>query len=303
LGRSGKVVFLVGANASGKSRLGVQLAERFSGEIVSADSRQVFRRLDLGAGKLSLAEMRGIHHHLVDVVEPDDSFSLFDFQKLALAAVDDILSRGRQPFVVGGTGLYIDSLSEGYLLVPVKEDLELRRNLEELDRLSLLRIVEAEQAEALPLLMQAHKRRLIRAVEIIRSGVRYADTRKKNRIIESMMIGVRWDRDVLRSRIHQRLIARMNEGMVEEVEELRRTGVSDKFLFSLGLEYRFLLQYLTGKFASKEELLDKLGIAIYQFSRRQMTWFRRNQRIVWLDGNDASCSEAAIQLVASYLQS
>jgi len=298
--QSGRLVFLVGANASGKSDLAVRLATRFSGEVISADSRQVFRRLNLGTGKLSREDMQGIPHHLIDIVEPGSEFNLFEYQAAALATISEVFERRRQPIIVGGTGLYIDSLSEGYVLVPVGEDAELRRDLAKLDRSSLMDIVRVEQTEALPLLVRADERRLIRAIEIIRSGISYAETRQRRKLYESLMIGLRWEKAELRTRIRQRLAQRFDAGMIDEVAELRRSGVSDRFLFDLGLEYRFILQFLDGRIKSPSELFNNLEIAIGQFARRQMTWFRRRKDIVWIDAG-TNAAELAAEHIRGYL--
>src|SRR5262249_52330845 len=158
--------------------------------VISADSRQVYRRLNLGAGKMSLSDMSGIKHHLIDIVDAGVSFNLFQYQSHALKAITDVFRRQRQPIVVGGTGLYVDCIADGYMLVPVKEDPSLRRELEKLDRGALIEIVRAEQEDSLPLLQHAAERRLIRAIEIIRSGVRYSDTRQQQKLYDNLMVGV-----------------------------------------------------------------------------------------------------------------
>jgi tRNA dimethylallyltransferase len=267
----------------------------------ACSSRQVYRRLDLGTGKLSRAEMQGIKHHLINIVEPGYGFNLFEYQQAALATVSKIFERGKQPVFVGGTGLYIDSVADGYVLVPVKENQALRTSLRKLSRSELLSIVRAEQEDAVPFLEHADERRLIRAIEIIRGGVRYADTRFHRPLYSSLMIGVRWERDVLRGRIRHRLAKRVEAGMIDEVADLRRSGVADQFLHDMGLEYRFILQYLTGELRSREELFEKLAIAIGQFAKRQITWFGRRKGIIWIDGGP-SAVEAASKHVVDFLR-
>jgi tRNA dimethylallyltransferase len=295
-----RLIFIAGANASGKSSIGVHLAKLFNGEVVSADSRQVYRRMDLATGKLTRAEMQGIEHHMIDVAEPGTAFTLYDYQQGALSAISRILDAGKLPIIAGGTGLYVDCISEGYVLVPVQADETLRQELFDLEREELLNLIGQEQDEALAFLQNADKRRLIRAIEIIRSGIRYADTRRREQLCDQLKIGIRWDRKELRSRIRKRLADRIEQGMIEEVEGLRKSGVPERFLFDMGLEYRFVLDYLEGRYGSAAEMAAKLEIAIGQFAKRQMTWFGRHKDIIWIEGGEGAAS-AASELVRNFL--
>ena len=267
-----KLIVIVGANASGKSSLGVLLAGRFNGEIVSADSRQVFRGLDLGSGKITQEEMRGVPHHLLDVCEPGDFFSMHDYQRLAYQAIDDIAARGRTPFLVGGTGLYVASVTEGYVLSD-----ELYRRVRAMDpnhpvdprnRNRVMRILEkAHDGDTQPVQNQPRYR--------------------------CLKLGVNWEPEVLRARIDERLDRRLREGMIEEVQGLLDAGVSAGFLDKLGLEYRFITRYLTGEITSREEMVTLLGNAIKQFAKRQRIWFRRDREIIYLDMKGDPLAEAA----------
>ena len=273
-----KVVAVVGTNASGKSALGIELAKRFGGEIISADSRQVFKGLDLGSGKVTPEEMQGVVHHLIDVREPNEFFSMADFQKMSYAAIEDIRVRGHLPMIVGGTGLYVDSVLDGYLLSDKEPDLAYRAELEKLTTPELYDMLIGLMPEAQ--VDRNNRNRVMRMIERIHDGDDAVPGKQKR--YESLRLGVSWPRDVLGERIDERLERRLNEGMIEEVQGLISRGATTEFLLGLGLEYRFITQYLLGEMG-REEMLQRLAIAIKQFAKRQMTWFRRNPDIIWLD--------------------
>ena len=274
-----KVVAVVGTNASGKSALGVRLAKRYGAEIISADSRQVFRGLDLGSGKITPEEMQGVPHHLIYVREPNEFFSMADFQRMSYAAIDGILARGRLPMIVGGTGLYVDSVLDGYLLSDREPDLAYRAELEKLTTPQLydmlLTLLPDAQVD------RNNRNRVMRMIERIHDGDDAVPGKEPR--YRSLRLGVSWPREVLSQRIDERLKMRVEQGMIEEVQGLMDRGATKEFLLGLGLEYRFITQYLTGAIPDRDEMLRLLAIAIKQFAKRQMTWFRRNPDIVWLD--------------------
>lgn len=274
-----KLIVIAGTNASGKSGLGVELALRYGGEVVSADSRQVFRGLDLGSGKITPEEMRGVRHHLIDVCDAGDFFSMADFQRMAYEAIDDILARGKPPFLVGGTGLYVESVADGYELSNRMPDLAYRAELEKRSTEELYAML----VEAVPgvEVERRNRNRVMRLLEKLHDGDDVVPGR--NPRYETLRLGVTWDREVLRRRIDERLDRRLNEGMIEEVRGLLQRGVSETFLLKLGLEYRFITRYLKGEIASLEEMRTLLSTAIKQFAKRQMTWLRRDGAIHWLD--------------------
>ena len=274
-----KLIVIAGTNASGKSGLGVELALRYGGEVVSADSRQVVRGLDLGSGKITPEEMRGVRHHLIDVCDAGDFFSMADFQRMAYEAIDDILARGKPPFLVGGTGLYVESVADGYELSNRMPDLAYRAELEKRSTEELYAML----VEAVPgvEVERRNRNRVMRLLEKLHDGDDVVPGR--NPRYETLRLGVTWDREVLRRRIDERLDRRLNEGMVEEVRGLLQRGVSETFLLKLGLEYRFITRYLKGEIASLEEMRTLLSTAIKQFAKRQMTWLRRDGAIHWLD--------------------
>lgn len=289
-----RIVAVVGTNASGKSSLGVRLAEKFGGEIVSADSRQVFRGLDLGSGKITPEETRGVPHHLLDVVSPNEFYSMADFQKQAFSAIDGILSRGKIPFLVGGTGLYVASVTEGYVLSDRMPNLDYREELEqkttpELYEMLLKAVPDIE-------IDRNNRNRVMRVLEKLESGD--TQTPKSEKRYETLKIGVSWDRETLKKRIDERLERRMKAGMVDEVRRLMDEGASVEFLMKLGLEYRFLTRYLLGEFASEEEMTNELARAIKKFAKRQMTWFKRDTEIHWICMEDDPFSEACALIEA-----
>lgn len=292
----GKLIVIAGTNASGKSALGVEVAKRFGGEIVSADSRQVYRGMNLGSGKITPEEMRGVPHHLIDVVEPGEFFSMADFQRLAYEAIDDILARGKVPFLVGGTGLYVSAVADGYQLSGKMPDLSYRRELEKLTT-----------AELYALLMQKlpasdvepnNRNRVMRVLEKLHDGDDTAPT--KHPRYDCLRLGVTWPREVLGRRIDERMTRRFQEGMIQEVRGLMESGVSEEFLLKLGLEYKLITQYLTGAIPTEEELNRLLATAIKQFAKRQMTWFRRDGAIHWLQ-MDQQPVEEACALITDFL--
>lgn len=274
-----KLIVIAGTNASGKSGLGVRLAARYSGEIVSADSRQVFRGLDLGSGKIAPEETQGVPHHLLDVCEPGDFFSMHDFQRLAYEAIDGILARGRLPFLVGGTGLYIASVTDGYVMSDAAPDLAYREYLEtfETPRLYEMLVAAVPDVQVEP----KNRNRVMRLLEKLHAGDDHIPHNRPR--YDCLKLGVTWEREVLKRRIDERLRRRLDAGMIEEVQGLIDGGVPLEFLMKLGLEYRFIAQYLTGEIPRREDMVEQLSNAIKKFAKRQMTWFRRDKDILWLD--------------------
>ena len=274
-----KLIVVAGTNASGKSALGVALAEKYNAEIISADSRQVFRGFDLGSGKITPEEMRGVRHHLIDVCGAGDFFSMHDFQKLAYRAIEDILSRGKLPMIVGGTGLYIASVTDGYVMSDREPDLAYRDELEKLETPELYRMLMEKvpdiQVDA------KNRNRVMRILEKLHDGDDHLP--HKDPRYDCLKLGVTWDRETLKARIDERLEKRMQQGMLDEVKSLLNQGASVEFMNKLGLEYRYITQYLTGEIASEAEMCTQLSLAIKRFAKRQMTWFRREKDMHWLD--------------------
>ena len=274
-----KLVVIEGTNASGKSGLGVALAAHYGGEVVSADSRQVFRGLDLGSGKITPEEMQGVRHHLIDIAEPNVFFSMHDFQRLAYEAVDDVRARGRTPFLVGGTGLYVASVTDGYVMSDTEPDLEYRAYLETMDTPKLYEMLRELRPEME--IDEKNRNRVMRQLEKIHDGDDHSAPNAPR--YDCLKLGVTWPRPVLRARIDERLDRRLEQGMIEEVQGLLDRGASVEFLKKLGLEYRFITQYLIGEIPDRNEMVELLRTAIKQFAKRQTTWFRRDKDIQWLD--------------------
>ena len=292
-----KLIVIEGTNASGKSSLGVQLAARFGGEIISADSRQVFSRLDLGSGKITREEMNGVPHHLLDVRKPGEFFSMADFQRLAYEAIDDILSRGKLPFLVGGTGLYVDAVADGYELSDKAPDHSLRAHLETFETPELYEMLKQKLPDTD--IDPKNRHRVMRTLEKLEADD-YRPAGKSPRY-ELLKLGVTWPREILKQRIDERLERRLQEGMVGEVKTLLDEGVSEEFMVKLGLEYKYLTWYLTGKIGY-EQMKEELAAAIKKFAKRQMTWFRRDPRIHWLDMANDPQAEAE-KLIREFLNS
>lgn len=287
-----KLIVIEGTNASGKSGLGVEMARRFDGEVVSADSRQVFRGFDLGSGKITPEEMQGVPHHLIDICAPGAFFSMHDFQRLAYEAIDGILARGRVPFLVGGTGLYIASVTDGYVMSDHMPDLAYR---EELEKRSTPELYAMLLDQAPDVQVDAKNRnRVMRILEKIHDG----DDHRPHNVprYQCLKLGVTWEREILKARIDERLERRMRQGMVDEVRGLLEGGCSVEFMQKLGLEYRFITQYITGEIATEAEMCAQLSAAIKRFAKRQMTWFRRDPEICWLDMHGDPAGEAAAQI-------
>lgn len=276
-----KLVVIAGTNASGKSGLGIELAKQYGAEIVSADSRQVFEGLDLGSGKVTPEETQGVPHHLIDVAKPNDFFSLTDFQDKAYEAIDDIIARGHKAFLVGGTGLYVNSIVDGFNIRREPVDEALRDELTAMSIEDLIALLEQKNPEVLKTIDLKNKRRLERAAERAIKGI--TEEPQNTPRYDTLVIGVTWDRAVLYERIRERLDRRLDQGMIDEVKRLRENGATDEFLYSLGLEYRFILMYLRGEFTSFEAFYNKLFMEIRHLAKEQMTWFRKRKDINWID--------------------
>lgn len=282
-----KIITIVGPTASGKSDLAIKLAQKFNGEIISADSRQIYKGMDIGTGKVTKREQGLIPHHLIDVANPKRVFSVAQFQKLAQRAIKDILKRNKLPIIVGGTGQYIDTLVYNFALPEVPPNYKLRAELGKQTTEQLFARLQKLDPDRAKTIDSKNKVRLIRALEIIASlgKVPPLNTRPLplNTKFEVLWLGLN-PKD-LQKRIAKRLDQRFRQGMIAEVKKLRRPpaggGISWQRLYDLGLEYRWIGQYLQNKI-TKEEMYLGLNQAINQYSKRQMTWFKRNKEIHWL---------------------
>ncbi len=286
---SERMITILGPTASGKTPLAASLAKEIGGEIISADSRQVYRRMDIGTGK-DLEDYGDIPYHLIDIAEPGTKYNLFQYQQDFFDAYNNIIGRGKIPILCGGTGLYIEAVLKGYQLSPVPQNPELRKRLEDnaLDELTQM-LVELKQQNG----SNMHNKtdvdscqRAIRAIEIETYNLQHPVPRRELPPVDSVIIGVNIDREARRQKITNRLKARLEGGMVDEVRSLLNEGIPAEDLIYYGLEYKFVTEYVTGQ-TTYDEMFQRLEIAIHQFAKRQMTWFRGMERrgftIHWID--------------------
>ncbi len=278
-----KLVVIVGPTSSGKTALSIKIARKFGGEVVSADSRQVYRGLDIGTGKVTKKEMAGIPHHLLDVANPKRQFSVTLYKERAERAIRDIHARSRVPILCGGTGFYIDAVAEGIILPDVPPDSALRSRLTKKSAPKLLAILQKIDPARAKTIEQKNPRRLIRAIEIARALGSVPPVKKgSSSLYDILWIGIRIPEEVLRKNIRARLLARIKQGMVAEARHLHERGLSWKRMEELGLEYRFLARFLKGEI-TKEEMQEKIEIGNRHYAKHKDTWFKRNKKIIWLD--------------------
>lgn len=292
-----KMITILGPTASGKTPVAAHLAVAVGGEIISADSRQVYRRMDIGTGK-DLADYRlnikhetlDIRYHLIDICEPGTKYNLFQYQQDFYDAYQDIQSRGAVPILCGGTGLYIEAVLKGYKLSPVPQNPELRQQLEgkSLDELTqMLTALKTKTGSNMHNKTDVDScQRAIRAIEIETYNLEHPVPRRELPPVDSLIIGIDIDREMRREKITRRLKTRLEEGMIDEVKRLLDEGIPAEDLIYYGLEYKFVTEYIIGK-TTYDEMFTRLEIAIHQFAKRQMTWFRGMERrgftIHWID--------------------
>ncbi len=268
-----KLIVVCGPTATGKSDYAVALAKKVNGEIISADSRQVYKGLDIGSGKITLSEMEGVPHHMLDVVSPQEPFSVTEYKTLAVQAINDIVARGKTPIIVGGTGFYIDAIICDTMFPSVPPNKTLREQLHQNSTIANFRVLEELDPRRAALIDRHNNMRLIRAIEIATALGSVPELQKTTQY-DVEWIYLDFPDEELKERIHTRLIKRIEGGMVEEVAELHKNGLSWERLESLGLEYRFVAQYLQGA-VEKDTMLTLLETAIWQYAKRQRTWFKK----------------------------
>jgi tRNA dimethylallyltransferase len=300
-----KILVILGPTATGKSDLAVRLAKRFNGEIISADSRQVYKGLDIGTGKIIAREKHGIKHYLLDVASPNKRFSVAQFVDLANDALRNIAERGKVPIMCGGTGFYIHALADGIKLPDVPPNHKLRERLDKLTCAQLLIRLKALDLNRFNTIDKHNKRRIIRAIEIAtRLGnvppvISHSETKGR---LDPIFVGLNTSSENLRSRIVSRLNRRLRAGMIDEAKQLHNKGLSWKRMEELGLEYRYLALYLQGKL-SLEAMKQQLATAIWHYAKRQMTWFKRDKRIQWFDPTRSTSINRVQSYVAKSLRS
>ena len=290
-----KMVTILGPTASGKTTLATRLAHTIGGEIISADSRQVYRNMDIGTGK-DLADYvvdgKKTPYHLIDIAEAGTKYNLYQYQHDFHVAYQDIVSRDERPILCGGTGLYLEAVLKGYALSPVPQNAELRARLEGKSLAELTQMLSDLKAQTGSVMHNTTDvdscQRAIRAIEIETYNIEHATALRTMPAIDSLIIGVNIEREERRRKITARLKQRLDEGMVEEVRALLDSGIAADDLIYYGLEYKFITEYIIGKL-TYEEMFRQLEIAIHQFAKRQMTWFRGMERrgttIHWVDAS------------------
>lgn len=292
-----KLLVILGTTSTGKTDLALDLAKKTGGELISADSRQVYKYLDIGTGKLPGSyetlkkedgywEIDGIKVWMYDVVDPQKRFNLYQFIKKSTEIIEKINSRGKRPILVGGTGLYIRSLLEGISNFGIAEDTDLREELDELDIPEIKKRIDPEVLSKLNNSDIANKRRLIRLVEISTNTEEKTEDSFEGleKDFDILKIGLATDRSIIKDKIRHRLIKRINEGMIEEAKDLLEKGILNyRRMEELGLEYRYLARFIKGEIKSTEELLNTLSTKISQFAKRQETWFKEDEDVKWFD--------------------
>jgi len=295
-----KLIVILGPTASGKSELAIKLAKKFNNEVISADSRQVYKGMDIGTGKVTpdtknssnfstgqakkkyIFTHKGIPHYCIDVASPKRKFTVIQYRKLALRAINKILKRGKIPILCGGTGFYIQAVVDGIVIPEVKPDWKLRKKLEKKSTEELFEILKKLNPKRAKKIDKKNPRRLIRAIEIILKTKKPVPTFKKKTLhYPVLMIGIKKSTEELKKLIKKRLLKRFENGMIKEMKKLRKSGLSWKRLEEFGLEYRWIARYLQNKI-SKKEMIEKLQKDIEHFAKRQMTWWKSDRRIFWI---------------------
>ena len=274
------LIVIVGPNASGKTALAIKLAQEFNGEIISADSRQVYLGLDIGTGKATKKEQKIIKHHLIDVASPKRDYNVSHFKKEVTATIKLIIKKGKLPFLVGGTGFWVQAVVDNLNLPIVKPNKVLRLKLKNKTSQQLLIMLKKLDPTRAKNIDPQNPYRLIRAIEIVKATHRPIPKLKSNYLYNVLMIGITHPREKLYQRIDQRLKKRLKQGLISEVKRLHKNGVSWQRLNNFGLEYRFVSLYLQAKL-TRQEMSVQLQFAIQNYAKRQMTWFQRDKRIHW----------------------
>ena len=282
-----KIIAVVGPTSGGKTGVAIEIARKIGGEIISTDSRQIYRGLNIGAGKVTKTEMRGVPHHLLDIAGPKSTVSVAQYQKLAMQEVRDILRRGKTPILCGGTGLYVDAILTGQSFPAVPPNQELRKKLAKLSAAELFKKLEKLDPIRATNIDAKNPHRLIRAIEIATSLGKVPALAPKETLYDSLVIGLNLPHEELQARVHTRLVVRLRKGMIAEAKRLHREGLSWKRMEALGLDYRYLARFLQGKI-SKQEMMHAIEKESWLYAKRQMVWFKRNKNIHWFRYDEVS---------------
>lgn len=277
-----KIIAIIGKTATGKSDLAVMLAKKYRGEVISADSRQVYRGFDLGSGKITKKEMRGVPHHLLDIASPKKQFSVSEYKRLADKTVEEIISQGKTPIICGGTGLYIDAVLKNIVVPEVPPNKKLREKLEKKTTAQLFTILKKLDPRRAKEIDANNPRRLVRAVEIATALGKVPHLEEKPPSLDILKIGLDLPDEMLKKKIHTRLLVRMRKGMTTEARNLHKGGLPWKKMEAFGMEYKYLALYLQNKI-SKKEMLEGIEKDTWQYAKRQATWFKRDKEINWFE--------------------
>lgn len=288
-----KVIVICGPTASGKTALSIQLAKQINGEIISSDSMQIYKEMNIGTAKPTIEEMDGIKHYLIDFVEPNQRYSVAEFKKDAEKAIEEILAKGKTPIVVGGTGLYVDSLIYGIEYQDIELDQKYRQELEErAEKEGLEKLYEEAQkidSQAMEKISPNDKKRILRVLEIFKATGKNKteqeiESRKKGVKYDYKVFAINWDREILYERINKRVDIMIEQGLIQEVELLLKKY--DKFPTAMqGLGYKEIVEYLEGE-TSKEEMIEKIKMETRRYAKRQITWFKKNKQTIWIGAKD-----------------
>ena len=277
-----KLIVILGQTAVGKTALSIKLAKKFNGEIVSADSRQVYCGMNIGTGKVTKKEMRDIPHYLLDVANPKRRFTVTQYRNLALRVINKIQKVGKIPFLVGGTGFYIQAVVDGIIIPEVKPDWKLRKRLEKKSIKELYEILKKLDPRRIRTIEKENPRRLTRAIEIVFKTKKPIPSLKTQPLpYPFLMIGIRKEREKLNELIKKRFLKWLKQGLIKEVINLRKSGLSFKKIEDFGIHYRVIAQYLQNKIGDKEMIENSIR-EIQNYAKRQMTWFKRDKRIHWI---------------------
>lgn len=305
MNKKDKIIIITGPTASGKSDLAIEVAKKFNGEIISADSRQTYKGMDIGSNKVETTKKEdglyseGIKHHLIDVANPKEMFTVTNFKKLAKEAIKEIIINNHLPIITGGTGFYIDSLVYDLNIPEVEPNEKLRKELNKKTKEELYSLLKEKDLERSKEINPNNKQRIIRALEIIeKTGKPIPKNNYSKSPYNPLFIGLKTNNENLKKLLKKRLIKRLNIGLLDETKRLHQDGVSWKRLESFGLEYRYSSLYLQNKI-TKEEMIERIVTESYQYAKRQMTWFKRNKQMTWLNQDE---KDKSFKLVKEFLE-
>ncbi len=290
-----KLIVVLGPTSSGKSSLGIALAKKLNGEIISADSRQVYKGLDIGTGKVTKSEQKQVPHHLLDVASPKKQFSVAGYKRIAAKTITEIQKRGKVPILVGGTAFYIYALIDNLEIPEVKPNKKLRRQLEGKTPAQLFAMLKKLDPDRAKTIDPKNPARLVRAIEIVKTTGQPVPKAKKSPGYNALIMGINHPQEKLFKLIDRRLKLRLKQGLVKEIKRLLNQGLTHRRLEELGLEYRYVSKHLKGEL-DYDKMVSELKLAIHHFAKRQMTWFKRDGRIHWIKN-----ASEAVKLAKNFL--